>query len=86
MLCQVSFTSGAKPESIFSIFLNSIFPNFWTLIAECTQKEGLTELIRLNFTGVLKLLMEKYHLSGDYMKPMQAKFSSPIQLKLTDFF
>jgi DNA repair photolyase len=36
--------------------------------------------------GVLSPLMEKYHLSGDYMKPMQAKLSSPKQLKLTDFF
>ncbi len=35
--------------------------------------------------GTLRNLMRKYHLSADYMKPLEIKSSSPKQLRLTDF-
>jgi hypothetical protein len=48
-------------------------------------KGGADKAYKAELYGVLNSLMEKYHLSGDYMKPMQTKLSHSKQLKLTDF-
>ena len=56
MLYLPLFISGVKPESIFSISLNLIFPNLYIRIADYMQKEGLAEFIKTNFTECSSLL------------------------------
>jgi hypothetical protein len=48
-------------------------------------KGGVDKDYKAELYVTLGNLMEKYHLSADYMKPMKTKLSRPKQLRLTDF-
>jgi hypothetical protein len=48
-------------------------------------KGGADRAYKAELYGILGNLMEKYHLSADYLKPVEIKSSCPKQLRLTDF-
>jgi len=49
------------------------------------SEEGAGRIYKDELYGMLKSLMKKYRLSGDYMKPLETKLLQPRQLKLNDF-
>ncbi|WP_240664331.1 radical SAM protein [Methanosarcina sp. MSH10X1] len=69
----------------FLDFLELNFPERVDPYRKLYAKRGADRTYKAELYGILNSLMEKYHLSGDCMKPMQAKLSYPKQLKLTDF-
>ena len=69
----------------FFDFLELNFPKLVDPYCKLYAKGGADKAYKAELYGVLNFLMEKYHLSGDYMKPMQTKLSHSKQLKLTDF-
>lgn len=69
----------------FFNFLARNYPELLDPYRRLYAKGGADRTYKAELYGVLKSLMEKYHLSGDYMKPMQAKLYRPRQLKLIDF-
>ncbi|MGB9133043.1 MAG: radical SAM protein [Methanosarcina sp.] len=81
----ILYLRGETRKHFFN-FLELNYPELLDPYCRMYKKGGASRTYKAELYRVLKLLMDKYHISGDYMKPMQAKFSSPIQLKLTDFF
>jgi DNA repair photolyase len=69
----------------FFNFLAQNFPEMLDPYRRLYAKGGVDKDYKAELYGVLRTLMEKYHLSGDYMKPMETKLSRPKQLRLTDF-
>ena len=76
----------------FFKFLKLNFPELVHPYRRLYAEGGADRTYKAELYGVLKPLMEKYHLSGDYMKPMETKLlqpetnlPQPRQLKLTDF-
>jgi DNA repair photolyase len=73
----------------FFKFLEFNFPELLDPYCRLYAKGGADITYKTELYGVLKSLMEKYRFSEDCMKimqkAMQAKFSQPRQLKLTDF-
>jgi DNA repair photolyase len=80
----VLYLRGETRKHFFD-FLELNFPKLVDPYRKLYAKGGADKAYKAELYGVLNSLMEKYHLSGDYMKPMQAKLSQPKQLKLTDF-
>ena len=69
----------------FFNFLSRNFPELLDPYRRLYAKGGTDRAYQAGLYGVLRALMEKYHLSGDYMKPMEIGLPRPRQLKLTDF-
>jgi DNA repair photolyase len=75
----------------FFKFLKLNFPELVHPYRKLYAEGGADKTYKAELYRVLKPLMEKYHLSGDYMKPVEAKLLQPAnllqprQLKLTDF-
>ena len=85
------YLSGETRKHFFK-FLKLNFPELVNPYRRLYAKGGADRTYKAELYGVLKPLMEKYHLSGDYMKPMETKIlqpekklPQPKQLKLTDF-
>ncbi len=60
----------------FFKFLKLNFPELVHPYRRLYAEEGADRTYKTELYGVLKPLMEKYHLSGDYMKHMETKLSS----------
>jgi len=69
----------------FFDFLELNFPELMDPYRKLYAKGGADRAYKAELYGMLSSLMEKHNLSGDYMKPMQAKLYHSKQLKLTDF-
>lgn len=80
----ILYLRGETRKHFFN-FLELNFPELVGSYLKLYAKGGADRAYKAELYGVLNPLMEKYHLSGDYTKPMQVKFSHPKQLKLTDF-
>jgi DNA repair photolyase len=80
----ILFLRGETRKHFFN-FLKLNFPELVDPYRKLYAKGGADRTYKAELYGLLSSLMKKYHLSGDYMKPMQAKLSRPKQLKLTDF-
>ncbi len=80
----ILYLRGETRKHFFD-FLACNFPELLDPYRSLYAKGGADRTYKAELYGILKPLMEKYHISGDYMKPMQVKLSRPKQLKLTDF-
>jgi len=80
----ILYLRGETRKHFFN-FLELNYPELLDPYRRLYAKGGADRAYKAELYGVLKSLVEKYHLSGDFMKPMQAKLSRPKQLKLTDF-
>jgi DNA repair photolyase len=69
----------------FFDFLELNFPELADPYRKLYAKGGTDRTYKAELYGMLSSFMEEYYLSGDYMKPMQAKLSHSKQFKLTDF-
>lgn len=69
----------------FFNFLANDFPELVDPYRKLYAKGGADRAYKDELYGVLRNLMEKYHLSADYMKPVEVKSPGPKQLRLTDF-
>jgi DNA repair photolyase len=90
-LPAVLYLRGETREHFFK-FLNLNFPELVHPYRRLYAKGDADKTYKTELYGVLGPLMEKYHLSGDYMKPVEIKLTQsetnilqPRQLKLTDF-
>lgn len=83
-LPSILYLRGETRKHFFN-FLELNFPELVGPYRKLYSKGGADRAYKAALYGVLSPLMEKYHLSGDYTKPMQVKFSLSKQLKLTDF-
>jgi DNA repair photolyase len=91
VLPGILYLRGETRKHFFS-FLKLNFPELLDPYRRLYTKGGVDRAYKAELYGMLKPLMEKYHLSGDYMKPMKTKILQPEikflqhgQLKLTDF-
>ena len=69
----------------FFNFLELSFPELVDPYHKLYAKGEADRAYKAELYEVLSSLMEKYRLSGDYMKLMQAKLARSKQLRLTDF-
>ncbi|WP_440954547.1 radical SAM protein [Methanosarcina sp. Mfa9] len=69
----------------FFKFLSLQFPELLEPYRSLYRKGGLDKTYKAEIYGSISSLMEKYHLSADYMKPMKEKLPGFKQLKLSDF-
>lgn len=83
-LPSLLYLRGETRKHFFN-FLACNFPELVDSYRKLYSKGGADRAYKAELYGVLRALMEKYHLSADYMKPVETKSSSPKQLKLTDF-
>ncbi|MCO5383988.1 MAG: radical SAM protein [Methanosarcina barkeri] len=83
-LPSVLYLKGETRKHFFD-FLACNFPEHLDPYRRLYAKGGADRIYKAELYGVLTPLMEKYHLSGDYMKPMETKLPRQKQLKLTDF-
>jgi DNA repair photolyase len=90
-VCEVDYAlpgllylRGETRKHFFN-FLACNFPEFLDPYRKLYAKGGADRTYKAELYGMLANLMEKYHLSTDYMKPVEIKSSSQKQLKLTDF-
>lgn len=83
-LPEVLYLRGETRKHFFD-FLELNFPELTDPYRKLYARGGADIAYKAELYGMLSLLMEKYNLSGDYTKPMQAKLSRSKQLKLTDF-
>ena len=83
-LLGILYLRGETRKNFFD-FLELNFPELVDPYRKLYAKGGADRTYKAELYGVISSLMEKYHLSGDYMRPIQAKFSRSKQLKLTDF-
>jgi DNA repair photolyase len=81
----ILFLRGETRKHFFN-FLKLNFPELVDPYRKLYAKGGADRAYKTELYGILSSLMEKYRLSGDYMKPMQANFSRSKQLKLNDFY
>jgi len=75
---------GETRKHFFS-FLACNFPELSVPYRRLYVEGGDYRTYKAELYGVLRNLMVKYHLSADYMKPIETGLSRPRQLKLTDF-
>lgn len=80
----ILYLRGETRKHFFD-FLELNFPELTDSYHKLYAKGEADRAYKAELYGILSSLMEKYHLSGDYMKPMQAQLSRSKQLKLTDF-
>lgn len=80
----ILYLRGETRKHFFD-FLAYNFPGLVDPYRKLYAKGGADRAYKAELYRMLGSFMEKYHLSGDYMKPMQEKLLSPKQLKLTDF-
>jgi DNA repair photolyase len=80
----VLYLKGETRKHFFD-FLELNFPELNGPYRKLYAKGEADRAYKAELYGILSSLMEKYHLSGDYTKPTQAKLSRSKQLKLTDF-
>jgi DNA repair photolyase len=78
------YLRGETRKHFFN-FLACNFPELLDPYRRLYAKGGTDRAYKAELYGVLGTLMEKYHLSGDYMKSMERGLSRPKQLRLTDF-
>jgi DNA repair photolyase len=85
------YLRGETRQHFFK-FLRLNFPELVHPYRRLYAEGAADRTYKAKLYGVLKPLMEKHHLSGDYMKPMETKLfqpetdlPKPRQLKLTDF-
>lgn len=83
-LTGILYLRGDTRKHFFD-FLELKFPELVDPYCKLYAKGGVDKAYKAELYGVLNSLMDRYNLSGDYMKPMQMKLSRPKQLKLTDF-
>ncbi len=89
--CEVDYALPAvlnlrgETRKHFFDFLELNFPELVGPYLKLYAKGGADIAYKAKLYGILSSLMERYHLSGDYTKPIQAKLSRSKQLKLTDF-
>lgn len=83
-LPEVLYLRGETRKHFFD-FLELNFPDLADPYRKLYAKGGADIAYKAELYGMLSPLMEKYNLSGDYTKPIKAKFSRSKQLKLTDF-
>jgi DNA repair photolyase len=69
----------------FFDFLTCNFPELQDPFRKLYAKGGADRTYKSELYGIIENLMEKYHLSADYMKHVETKPSRPKQLSLTDF-
>jgi DNA repair photolyase len=69
----------------FFNFLELSFPELVDPYRKLYARGEADRAYKTKLYEVLCSLMEKSHLSGDYMKPMQSKLARSKQLRLTDF-
>jgi len=84
ILPGILYLRGETRKHFFN-FLKLNFPELLDPYRRLYSKGGADRTYKAELYGMFKPLMEKYHLSGDYMKPMETKLLQPRQLKLTDF-
>lgn len=80
----ILYLRGETRKHFFN-FLELKFPELTDPYHKLYAKGEADRAYKAELYGILSSLMEKYHLSGDYMKPMQSQLSRLKQLKLTDF-
>ncbi|WP_440945737.1 radical SAM protein [Methanosarcina sp. T3] len=80
----VLYLRGETRKHFFN-FLARNFPEFSAPYHRLYAKGGADSSYKAELYGSLRTLMEKYRLSGDYMKPVETGVSHSRQLKLTDF-
>lgn len=83
-LPSLLYLRGETRKHFFN-FLACNFPELLDPYRKLYAKGGADRTYKAELYGTLGNLMEKYHLSADYMKPLETKLSRPKQLKLTDF-
>ena len=74
VLPGILYLRGETRKHFFS-FLARNFPELLGPYRRLYAKGGAEGAYKVEFYGVFRTLMEKYHLSGDYMKPMETKLS-----------
>lgn len=84
VLPGVLYLRGETRKHFFN-FLKSDFPGLLDSYRRLYSKGGANRSYKAELYEAIKLFMEKYNLSEDYMQIMKAKLSGPKQLKLTDF-
>ncbi len=80
----ILYLRGETRKHFFD-FLACNFPELLDPYRRLYAKGGADRTYKAELYATLKPLMQKYHISGDYLKPMQTKLSRSRQLKLTDF-
>jgi DNA repair photolyase len=80
----ILYLRGETRKHFFN-FLALNFPKLLDPYRKLYAKGGADRTYKAKLYGVLRLLIEKYQLSGDYMRPIETKLSRPRQLKLTDY-
>lgn len=84
VLPGILYLRGETKKHFFNL-LELEFPEIVDPYLKMYAKGGADRTYKDELYRVFSSLMEKYHLSWDYVKPMQAKLSSSKQFKLTDF-
>jgi DNA repair photolyase len=84
VLPSILYLRGETRKHFFN-FLKSNFPELLDSYRRLYSKGGVDKTYKAELYETLKLLMKKYNLSGDYMKPMETRLSRSKQLKLSDF-
>lgn len=84
VLPGVLYLRGETRKHFFN-FLKSNFPELLDPYHRLYSKGGIDRAYKAELNGTLKPLLEKNHLSTDYMKPMETRLSQSKQLKLSDF-
>jgi DNA repair photolyase len=74
-----------KTRKHFFNFLKLNFPELENPYRKLYSKGGADRTYKAELYRMLRPLMGKYRLSGDYMLPMETKLYQSKQLKLTDF-
>lgn len=83
-LPSLLYLRGETRKHFFN-FLACNFPELLDPYRKLYTKSGADRAYKAELYGVLRNLMEKYHLSADYMKPLETKPSRSKQLRLKDF-
>ena len=89
--CEVDYALPAalylrgETRKHFFNFLKLNFPELVHSYRRLYAEGGAGRIYKDELYGMLKSLMKKYRLSGDYMKPLETKLLQPRQLKLNDF-
>lgn len=84
VLPGILYLRGETRKHFFN-FLARNFPELPDPYRQLYAKGGDDSSYKAELYEMFRPLMEKYQLSGDYMKPMQGKLLRPRQLKLSDF-
>lgn len=83
-LPSLLYLRGETRKHFFN-FLSCNFPELLDPYRKLYATGGVDRAYKAELYMTLGILMEKYHLSADYLKPAKTKLSRPKQLRLTDF-